>query len=353
MRRPLSNRQKADVSKLFESTPPHASVAGMPRDRRQKAAGLVHHVVHRGINRQAIFREPEDYALYLHTLAKVAKKNEVQVLAYCLMTNHLHLLLEDRSCRISETMHALNGFYTTAFNRRHQCEGALLRGRFYSKPVLDGRYELSLFRYIHLNPVKAGIVAAADAYPWSSYLDYINRSGLISIASERLLRKLREVGIDHENIHSWVRTGHVPTDYVREPQAQNAGQAERTPLVTEDFWLTQREGSPLLDVEGWKERHPESSRSLAEDREALRIETCCTVARRYGVALHELAGSTRLSGAALTQARGVAMLQCKERHDASYKELSVLFCMSVWSVGATLSRARSRLRGREEPSTET
>lgn len=322
----------------------HARIAGMPRTRRQKAAGLVHHVVHRGINRQAIFRGPEDYALYLRSLAKVAKKYEVAVLAYCLMSNHLHLLLEDRKCKISETMHALNGFYTTAFNRRHQCEGALLRGRFYSKPVLEGRYELSLFRYIHLNPVKAGIVAAADEYLWSSYLDYHNRQGQVPIASERLLGKLREIGIDRENMHTWMSTGQISMGVSRKSEAPDAKQRGRTPLCASEFCATQRRNSPLLDVEGWKRLHPTPSRSLAEEREALLVEICCTVARRHGVAVHEMADSTRLSGAAVTRARGVAMIQCKDRHDTSYKELGNLFCLSVCSVGVTLHRARGRLR---------
>jgi len=145
----------------------------MPRTARVQFEGAVYHIINRGNNRESIFIDEEDHLLYLQLLKRYCEEFNVLLYAYVLMPNHLHLLLETPSGNIADFMRSLNTCYTMRFNRRNSRVGHVFQGRYKSFIVDKDNYLLELSRYIHLNPVRAGIVKDPEDYPWSSYQDYI------------------------------------------------------------------------------------------------------------------------------------------------------------------------------------
>jgi putative transposase len=141
----------------------------MPRARREFTAGGTYHVFSRGSNRQAIFRLDSDRIDFLACLARVVSRHELQCLAYCLMPNHFHLVLETPDGRLSEAMKALNGRYALRYNRRHGCDAHLFRNRFGAVNQESDSQLLWTLRYVVRNPVLAGLCARPDEWPWSSY----------------------------------------------------------------------------------------------------------------------------------------------------------------------------------------
>src|SRR5918996_1491123 len=142
----------------------------MARRMRLVFPGVAVHVIQRGVDRAACFREEADYLVYLSHLRHLSTKHGCAVHAYCLMTNHVHLLLTPSSAEsCTAFMRDLGRRYVPYFNRRHERTGTLWEGRFRSCIVESARYLLACYRYIELNPVRAGMVSRPDAYAWSSY----------------------------------------------------------------------------------------------------------------------------------------------------------------------------------------
>jgi putative transposase len=132
--------------------------------------GVALHLVQRGVNRQPCFFAPRDYADYLRLLAVFAPDSGCSVHAYCLMTNHVHLLLTPHhSGACARLMKQVNQRYVQRLNKSAGRIGTLWQGRFHSSVVASERYALACYRYIELNPVRAGLVARAREYYWSSY----------------------------------------------------------------------------------------------------------------------------------------------------------------------------------------
>src|SRR5687767_11555970 len=142
----------------------------MPRQPRFMAPGVAAHIVQRGHNRAACFWRDSDYLLYLLHLRELAEKYGCQVHAYCLMTNHVHILLTPATAdACTLLMRDLGQRYVQHFNRRYGRTGTLWEGRYRSFLAETARYVLACYRYIELNPVEAGMVNDPAAYPWSSY----------------------------------------------------------------------------------------------------------------------------------------------------------------------------------------
>jgi putative transposase len=142
----------------------------MPRRARLRAAGIPWHIVHRGHDRQRCFFAPEDNTFYLNQLARLSKEHGCQVHAYVLMTNHVHLLVTPETEQAaSRLMKELAQRVTQRTNKARSRSGSLWEGRFRSSLIEAGRYLLACYRYIELNPVRAGLVTAPHTYPWSSY----------------------------------------------------------------------------------------------------------------------------------------------------------------------------------------
>ena len=142
----------------------------MPRRARLKMSGLPLHLIQRGNNRTACFYADEDYSLYLHHLKELSRKVGCAVHAYVLMTNHVHLLLTaQHPDGPSLLMKHLGQRYVQYVNRTYRRSGTLWEGRFRSSIVQERRYLLRCYRYIEMNPVRAGMVRHPRDYPWSSY----------------------------------------------------------------------------------------------------------------------------------------------------------------------------------------
>ena len=145
----------------------HAS--GVPRPLRIQAAGAIYHVVARGNRRQEIFRSDADYELYLALLERVCKRFEWEVFAYCLMPNHVHLVLRTRKANIAAGIQRLHGLYAQAFNGRYDVTGHLFQGRYGTGMVESERHAFAVGRYAVLNPVRANLCVHPAEWRWSSY----------------------------------------------------------------------------------------------------------------------------------------------------------------------------------------
>ncbi len=149
----------------------------MARPLRIEYEGALYHVLSRGDRREAIFFDEADRAEFLHALEQVCGKTGWQVHAYCLMTNHFHLVVETPQANLALGMKWFLGTFTQRFNRRHRLSGHLFQGR-YKAQLIDERspnYLRAACDYVHLNPVRAGLVGdeeKLESYPWSSYRGY-------------------------------------------------------------------------------------------------------------------------------------------------------------------------------------
>ena len=151
----------------------------MPRQFRIEYEGAIYHLLSRGDRREAIFSDDKDRTMFLETLGTVCQKTGWQVHAYCLMSNHFHLVVETPRANLVEGMKWFLSTYTMRFNRRHKLSGHLFAGR-YKSLLIDGsssEYLRSVCDYVHLNPVRAGLVGKNQRlgkYRWSSYPSYLH-----------------------------------------------------------------------------------------------------------------------------------------------------------------------------------
>jgi putative transposase len=142
----------------------------MPRPHRLNIPDIPQHITHRGNNRQACFYTDNDYRLYLELLDAACRVHDCSLHAYVLMTNHVHLLMTPSTPDgVSRVMQDLGRDFVRAINRTYRRTGTLWEGRFKSSLVDTSRYCLICYRYIELNPVRAGMVSHPADYPWSSY----------------------------------------------------------------------------------------------------------------------------------------------------------------------------------------
>lgn len=144
----------------------------MPRLARLDAPQAVHHVIARGIDRAEIFRDDADCASFVDRLGRVTSDTSVRILAWALLANHFHLLLQTAAQPLSRVMQRLLGGHAQGFNRTHGRCGHLFQNRFKSTLVDNDTYLQTVIRYIHLNPLRAGIVvdlAALASYPWAGH----------------------------------------------------------------------------------------------------------------------------------------------------------------------------------------
>jgi len=149
----------------------------MPRQPRRKSNSNVYHIMLRGINRQSIFECDEDYQHFLELLRQYKEKCGYRVYAYCLMGNHVHLLMSFDKEDISISMKRICVAYSYYYNYKNMREGHVFQDRFRSEAVEDDPYFIGVARYIHRNPLKAGICSSLKKYQWSSYFEYLKATG--------------------------------------------------------------------------------------------------------------------------------------------------------------------------------
>lgn len=146
----------------------------MSRKPRQKSLIGLYHITMRGNGKQLLFEDDEDRRRILSLVRSSIVRFNIRLIAWCLMGNHVHLVLSDSDDNVSEAMHLVMSCYATWYNRRHGHVGHVFQDRFSSAPISSEEYLLDAIRYVHFNPQKAGI-CPYGAYRWSSHLDYVER----------------------------------------------------------------------------------------------------------------------------------------------------------------------------------
>lgn len=137
----------------------------------------MYHVIARGINRQKIFNSRADYNLFMDLIFRYKKESSCEIYAYCLMPNHVHLIIKESAWSVGEIMHRILSVYAARFNKNYDRTGHLFQDRFKSQSIEDDKYFLAALRYIHYNPVNAGLTQKLDKYEFSSFREYIEKEG--------------------------------------------------------------------------------------------------------------------------------------------------------------------------------
>ena len=163
----------------------------MARPLRLEFAGALYHVTSRGDRCEPIYEDGTDREEWLAVVGVGLERFNASAIAYCLMSNHFHLVVRTHEANLSRLMRHLNGVYTQRYNRRHAKVGHLFQGRFKAILVDEDAYFLEVCRYVDLNPVRAGMMKRAQDWPWSSYRAHAGRSaGVPWLDSGELHRQL-------------------------------------------------------------------------------------------------------------------------------------------------------------------
>jgi putative transposase len=146
----------------------------MSRRPRVWFPGAIYHITSRGNRKSVIFKNQSDYQKYLSCIAEAYNESPFQLHAYCLMPNHLHLLIETSSIHIQQIMWSIQTSYAIYFNKKYELDGHVFQGRYGARLIDSQKYFIDSGRYIHMNPVKAEIVEKPTNYRWSSYPYYVH-----------------------------------------------------------------------------------------------------------------------------------------------------------------------------------
>ncbi|MBQ6602713.1 MAG: transposase [Eubacterium sp.] len=144
----------------------------MPRKPRVVSSTDIYHCVLRSVNQQIIFEDEEDRCRFLSTLKKCKNHTDLKVLSYCLMDNHIHLILQIKSESIGHVFQRITNSFVPWYNHKYERSGHLFQERFFSEPIESESYLINAFRYILQNPVRAGIISSPQQYFWSSFRAY-------------------------------------------------------------------------------------------------------------------------------------------------------------------------------------
>lgn len=148
----------------------------MSRPLRIEYPGAWYHVMNRGRRSEEIFFNDSDRKMFISLLQETVEAWNLKISAYCLMSNHYHLLIQTPDGNLARCMRHINGLYTQRFNRIHKMEGPLFRGRYKAVLVENDSHLLEALRYIHRNPIRADIIESIDRYPWSSHRGYLSNA---------------------------------------------------------------------------------------------------------------------------------------------------------------------------------
>ncbi|MDY6972382.1 MAG: transposase [Thermodesulfobacteriota bacterium] len=146
----------------------------MARPLRIEFPDAWYHLMNRARRSEKVFHGQQDYQSFVELFEESSEMWNIRVAAYCLMTKHYHILVQTPNTNISKGMRHIDAVYTQRFNKRHRCDGQPFRGRYKLILVGGDNHILQLVRYIHCNPVIAGIVSKSDDYRWSSHKGYLS-----------------------------------------------------------------------------------------------------------------------------------------------------------------------------------
>ena len=289
----------------------------MPRSPRIHAPGAMYHVTLRGNHRQDIFFTPDDRNLLTLIITEIIVDCGAQFHAYCYMTNHVHALIQVSTTPLSKVMLRVAGRYARCVQARLQTTGHLFEKRYHALLVDADAYLLTLLRYIHLNPVRAGLATSPDGYPWSSHHAYVGRRSEPWVTTEFALRML---GSDRQGAiaayEALIRS--MPTDSpLRERN-------ERDPRILGSDAFAQR-----MLGEKWKPRFNAALQKIIND--------ACT---KYSATEIELRSASRLIN--ITRARAWITEQALSTGIASVAALARYFNRDTSSIRQAAQRRRRR-----------
>ena len=190
----------------------------MARRPRLFAAGVLYHVIVRGNQRQKTFTAESDYQAYIERLARYRKKYDYVLHAYCLMPNHVHLLVESSEQPLAKFMQGLQQSYSQYFNLRHRKTGHVFEGRYKAILCQKDQYLLQLIRYIHLNPVRAGMVRSPERYRYSGDHVYLQGKATETIDPATVLSMLGGKQAYRRFVQDGLSEGHKEEYYAVEDQ---------------------------------------------------------------------------------------------------------------------------------------
>lgn len=300
----------------------------MARPLRIEYPGAHYHVMNRGLSRRDIFLDDKGRERFLDLLSDISRLWKVEIYAYCLMDNHYHLLLQTPQGGLGRAMRHLDGIYTQRFNRAHHRDGPLFRGRYKAILIDAGEYFLSVVRYIHQNPVVAGVVSEMDRYRWSSHREYWNKRERPSwLNTTSVLSRFHRLTEYQEFMHSKIEKEVV--DFYKGPY-------QKAILGDKEFieWVKEKLGE-RGKVE---EEKPESRRVFG-----LGIEEIARVtAKVYGKRLEELRRKRRGEE---NQARSMAIYMCRMLGGHKHSEIGkVLGLEKNSSVSSVCLRMKARIK---------
>ena len=304
----------------------------MARPLRIEYPGAWYHVMNRGASRQVVFRNNAQRAYFLALLSDTAERFHAEWHAYCLMDNHYHLMLRTPEGNLQRIMRHINGLYTQHYNRTQRTDGPLFRGRYKSVLVDAQAYWLHLSRYIHRNPLEAGVVRELSQYPWSSYPTYLEQAPkppwltvqtvLRAIGSRNLPARYSDF-VEGESSND-----SLDAFYGRHKQASILGNERFVKRMM-------AQAQPLIDPEV-----PESKELLPKvEVEAIIDATACY----YSVSNEKIYLPSRGRGVT-TPARSVAMYLCQQTAGLPLKDIAARFGLAGYaSAGSTIRLVRQRL----------
>lgn len=292
----------------------------MARPLRIEYEGAFYHVMNRGSNRQNIFLKKLHWEIFLDLLEDISIKFFVEIHAFCLMNNHYHLLVRTPIANLGKAMRHLDGLYTRRFNIDEGRDGSIFRGRYKSILIEEEAYLLQVSRYIHLNPVEAGLCQNADDYVWSSYPSFINKK----IKKNWLVTDL--ILSHFENFISY-------EDYIKQGVDEcikNLYHKESSIFGSEEFINT---NISMLSKNQKKFCFPD----IRKTRMLPGIQKISeSVAAYYSVNVEDLKDSER---AKLNLPRKIAILFAKRYGQCSHQEISDYFgCIAANSISTLISR---------------
>lgn len=183
----------------------------MPRKNRKILDKILCHHMVQGINKEYIFETNQEKDKYLQLLKKYYKQFDIDIIAYCIMNNHVHMILYSAEIQnISNFMKQVNSIYAMYYNKKKDRVGYVYRNRFKSAPIMTREQMHTCIKYIHMNPVKAGLVGKEEQYKYSSYNDYLNQTGFVSkeilqfvfSSSENYIKTFKSIEYKNLNTHN-------------------------------------------------------------------------------------------------------------------------------------------------------
>jgi putative transposase len=307
----------------------------MSRPLRIEYPGAYYHIMNRGLAYQDVFTDRSDREQFLNLLSECHEMWGIRVLAYCLLNNHYHLLIQTPQSNLSRVMRHLDGLYTQRFNRKHKRDGPLFRGRYKAIVVDAEMYLLAVARYIHHNPVAAGLVKSPEAYEWSSCRIYLKERGRPEwLDAEQLLSRFPE----KNRLKSFL-----------------AFMRSKIEAPVEAFYRATR-GRPVLGTEGFVEKirakiqmKPGGLREVSEAKPYLRhdYKACLKIVQRvYGNGEEYLLRGLR---GRRNEGRAMAMYVCRRLAGMKHDEIAKVFGVAGYSaVSSAIGRMQVEIEKRKE-----